>query len=92
MFHFLLPVLIHFAWDAPVGGGPVESYKLCVGDKSLECDRTVLSTATDVSVDLDVSKVWYAHVKAVNQFGESPPSNEVIVGKPHAPKGLVGRP
>lgn len=89
---FFYGLLIRFSWLASPGPAPVDAYKVCIGQTPGSCSVTanVNSPATQLDVDLDVSKVWYATVAAVNEFGESSGSNQVVVGKPLAPTGLAG--
>lgn len=88
----LFATLIKFNWAPSPGPAPVASYKLCIGLTPGACTTTasVAAPATEKVVDLDVSKVWYATVRAVNPFGESDPSGQVIVGKPLPPAALNG--
>lgn len=88
------PTPITFNWNAPIGSAPVNSYKLCAAEVAGGCSSTVSVNAptTTVTTILDISKVWYAYVTAINSFGESERSNQVVLGEPRAPTGLTGTP
>lgn len=91
MNFLLFFTLIRFAWLAAPGPAPVDSYKLCIGTSPGACTVTATAPGTSADVDLDINQVWYAQVKAVNQYGESLGSNQVVVGFPQAPTGLSGK-
>jgi len=88
----LFATLIKFSWAPSPGPAPVASYKLCIGTSPGACTTTasVVAPTTEKVVDLDVNQVWYATVRAVNPFGESDPSGQVVVGKPLPPAALTG--
>ena len=91
MIRIFFAALIKFTWLASAGPAPVDSYKLCIGTTPGVCTVQTSATATEKTIDLDIGQVWYATVRAVNQYGESDPSGQVIVGKPQAPLGLGGK-
>lgn len=89
--------MIKFAWDAPTSGPVPTSYRLCINQVIVPANVPAVCTAsavvigaTEKSVDLDVTKVWYARVVSVNSFGESIGSDQVILGKPLPPQNLTG--
>lgn len=94
----LFLVMIKFSWDAPTSGPAPISYRLCINPTTVPvtvptvCTVAAIApgTATEKSIDLDVSKVWYAKVVSINQFGESDGSNQVVVGKPMPPANFSG--
>lgn len=89
----LFATLIKFTWIASSGPVQPTSYKLCIGATPGSCTTTatVPASVLEKEIDLNVAVVQYATVKAVNEFGESEGSNQVVVGKPSAPAGLTGR-
>ena len=91
----LFALLIRFTWQPPaVNAPPVDSYKVCIGTTPGTCtvSGNVNSPNTQVDVDLDVSKVWYAVVTGKNVYGTSDGSNQVVLGKPFVVQGLTGSP
>lgn len=94
MTALLFFLLIRFKWTAPPMPPPVDSYKLCIGQTPGTCTVTANAngSTTQLDVELDVTKVWYAVVGAVNAYGTSDGSNQVVVGKPFPPTALIGSP
>lgn len=88
----LFGAIIKFTWTAPAQPPNVATYKVCADVVPGGCAQTVTVNApnTTAQIDLDLSKVWYAFVKASNEFGDSAGSTQVVVGKPQPPAGLAG--
>jgi hypothetical protein len=74
--------LVQFIWNASVQPPNVDKYVLCASTTRGKCDKTTETTGLEAALDLDVTQTWYVFAKAVNQFGESGPSNVVVVGQP----------
>lgn len=92
---FLLFLPIQFKWDpTPPTAPKVESFKVCVGTTPGTCTVTasVNSPNTDLILDLDISKIWFAVVTGINKFGISDASNQVVVGKPLLVTGFDAAP
>jgi hypothetical protein len=70
------------AWDAPTGGGAVQGYKIywkaSGGRYSDENSMDAGNRTRETVSGLDENKLYYFIVKAYNNAGLSPASNEVV--------------
>jgi len=72
---------VDLAWDAPSSGGTVAGYKVywkAAGGSYSDANSMAVVGKTSCTVSgLDEAKQYYFIVKAYNDAGMSPPSNEV---------------
>lgn len=70
------------AWDPPTEGGPVEGYTLLCGTTSrvytIEQEVGNTLSCPVSSLTLDQGTIYYVVVKAYNDAGAGPASNEVV--------------
>lgn len=78
------------SWLAATDGGAPAGYRVMIGNKSRQYSRSVdVGNVTRASIpNVDTSRKTFIAVIAYNQWGDSLPSNETVVGKPAAVKNV----